>query len=99
MPLNYSVRFDAKLGYYRARFWESGASDTYVKVPDTYWRELGYDPPREEPESERQRRFLERFAQEWALKERDRRIEEAKNVAAGRSSSVMTLREVWLLYK
>src|ERR1700738_3238969 len=60
MPMNYSVRFDPKFGYYRARFWERGITDTYAKVPAKFWRELGIEPPTEKNDKH------EKLALKWA---------------------------------
>lgn len=91
--MNYSVRFDPKFGYYRARFWDrSTGEDTYAKVPDRFWRELGIDTPTE-PDVR-----YEKLALRWAAGEVAKQ-EEAAGDRHLRRNVKMTLQEVWELYQ
>lgn len=65
MPLRFDLFFDDDFGYYRVRFWGDGV-DTVRKVPETFWRELGYRTP-----GEPEQRF-EKLAIQWAGREIDR---------------------------
>jgi len=91
MPMNYSVRFDPKFGYYRARFWERGITDTYAKVPAKFWRELGIEPPTEKNDKH------EKLALKWAAAEVGRR-ETALVNGHNQRAHKMNLREAFEFY-
>lgn len=89
MSLRYSVIFDERRGYYVARFWESGYSDTKVKVSPKFWKELGYKIPPTEPNPK-----LEKEALRWAAGEASRR-EANRRVAV--ADKQLTLTQVFEL--
>jgi integrase len=99
MALKYAVKFDATKGYYRARFWESGYTDAYAKVPDEFWISLGHTPPRSEPADEKRRNLLLKLALEWASKERDNRTQIARDQVRGVASKKMSIRQTFVLYQ
>ena len=97
MARKYSVKFSAKHGYYRARFWESGYSDAYAKVPDEFWISLGYRPPRTLPSKEKDQLLYLKLALEWASKERDRLEKDERDKARGVASKKMSIRQTFVL--
>jgi integrase len=66
-----SVSFVERRGhaYYRARFLTPEGRDLREKIPDSFWLELGHEPPRREAPK------FEQLANQWAGK-RSREIEE-----------------------
>jgi integrase len=99
VSLKYSVKFDSNHGYYRARFWESGYTDAYAKVPDAFWISLGHTPPRIEPADERKRTLYLKLALEWASKERDNRTQIARDQVRGVASKKTSIRQTFALYQ
>jgi len=57
-----SVSFVERRGqrYYRARFLTAAGRDIREKIPDTFWRELGFEPPRRDAPK------FEQLANQWA---------------------------------
>lgn len=91
--MNYSVRFDPKFGYYRARAWDrTTGADTYAKVPDKYWLELGLETP-SKPDPKH-----EKLALKWAASWCNEVEAAAKNEHTGRRDRKMNLREAFGLY-
>lgn len=91
--MNYSVRFDPKFGYYRARFWDHATGeDTSAKVPDAFWREMGIAPPTA-PDTRH-----EKLALRWAAGA-VQNMESAAGERHLRKNVKMTLAEVWDLYR
>lgn len=89
-----SVSFIEKRGhrYYRARFLTSNGRDIREKIPDSFWRALGHEPPlREAPK-------FEQLANQWAGR-RSQEIEEEQGhlhaTAAATSRKKMTIAEVF----
>lgn len=94
-----AAKWSEKHRCYRVRFWESGVSDTWAKVPDDYWPTVFRAVPKTEPAKESVRRDYELKANEWAAAERRRREQLAIDAVRGVASTKMTIRQTFDLYQ
>lgn len=94
-----SAKWSEKHRCYRVRFWESGISDTYAKVPDDYWPTVFRAVPKTEPAKESVRADYILKANEWAATERKRREQVAIDTVRGVASTKMTIRQTFDLYQ
>ncbi len=95
MRMTISVWFDDERGHYRARF-RSRSADLREKVPDDFWRELGYPeaPRREAPK-------FEKLALQWATLRRTELEDETSRRRAELEAAArrkMTIAQVFELY-